>query len=242
MKKFDWKAATRINTLMLKSVGLWPEGDGTYNFNTYTIYAVISINLFVNGHTFFQVMNIFFVYSNLEALTATIFITASEVLVSVKVYNYVQNIKLLKKLKNDLDTDIFQPTNEAQILLIEPHLKMWKATYFAFCIPSTAAVVLFAAFPILDQTIKEYRLPFSAWYPYNTKISPLYEITYLYQVIGILFTAIVNLNTDALISALMMYVAAQCDILCDELRNLTGSENIHEKIIICVRRHQAMLR
>ncbi|KAJ3663352.1 hypothetical protein Zmor_007638 [Zophobas morio] len=156
MKKFDWKAATRINTLMLRSVGLWPEGDGTYNFNIYTIYAVISINLFVNGHTFFQVVNIFFVYSNLEALTATIFITISEVLVVVKVYNYLQNLKLLKKLKSDLDKDIFQPTNEAQIVLIEPNLKMWKMTYFVFCIPSTVAVALFAVFPILDQN-KEVR-------------------------------------------------------------------------------------
>ncbi|XP_063925633.1 odorant receptor Or1-like [Zophobas morio] len=241
MNKFDWEAATRINTLMLKFVGLWPEGDGTYNLNIYTIYAVISINLLVNGHTFFQVMNIFFVFSNLQALTATIFITASEVLVSVKVYKYVQNLKLLKKLKNDLEKDIFQPTNEGQILLIEPHLKMWKVAYFVFCIPSTAVVALFAAFPILDQRIKEYRLPFSAWYPYNTKISPLYELTYLYQVIAILFMATVNVNTDILISALMMYVAAQCDILCDELRNLNASENIHEKIIICVRRHQALL-
>ncbi|KAJ3663348.1 hypothetical protein Zmor_007634 [Zophobas morio] len=242
MSKFDWKAATRINTLMLKMVGLWPRGDGAYTFNVYTLYAFISINLLVNGHTFFQAMNIFFVYSNLEALTATIFVTSSEFLAAVKIYYYVQNLKLLKKLKMYLDSDLFQPKSENQRLLVQPSLKMWRATYFGFWISSAATMTLWSVFPILDQTIKEYRLPFSAWYPYNTRMSPLYEITYIYQVMGIWFLATANLNIDTLISALMMYVGAQCEILCEELRTLkSDNSNIHEKIIMCIKHHQEVL-
>ncbi|KAJ3663349.1 hypothetical protein Zmor_007635 [Zophobas morio] len=242
MNKFDWKAATRINISMLKIVGLWPKGDEAYKFNIYTMYAIISINLFINGHTFFQVMNIFFVYSNLEALSSTVFITVSEFLAAVKVYYYVQNIKLLKKLQKDLEKDIFQPRNQHQIFLIQPNLQMWRTTYFTFCVPCAATVALWSVIPILDQTIKEYRLPVFAWYPYNTKISPLYEITYFYQVISLWFLGIANLNIDSLISALMTYVSALCDILSDDIKTLKSeSENIHEKIIFCVRRHQEVL-
>ncbi|RZC39416.1 odorant receptor 46a, isoform B-like [Asbolus verrucosus] len=43
----------------------------------------------------------------------------------------------------------------------------------------------------------------------------LYEVTYLYQVISIGFLAMAHLNMDTIISALMVYVGAQSDILCD---------------------------
>ena len=243
MNRFDWKAATRINTLMLKSVGLWPEGDGTYAFNIYTIYAIISINLFVTAHTLFQGINIVFVYSNLEALAETIFVTLSEILVIIKIYCYVQNLKLLKKLKVDLDCDLFQPKNQDQVLLADTSLKMWRMTYFGFWFPSAATLTLWSIFPILDRTVKKHRLPFSAWYPYDAKISPLYEITYLYQVIGIWFLSVANINIDTLISALMVYVGAQCDILSHELSTLKiENQNFGEKFIICIKHHQHLLR
>ncbi|RZC36703.1 7tm 6 domain containing protein, partial [Asbolus verrucosus] len=82
-------------------------------------------------------------------------------------------------------------------------------------------------------------LPFSAWYPYDTKISPLYEITYLYQIIGIWFLTVGAVNMDTLIAALMMYIATQCDILCDDLKNL--HHDFDRKLINCVKHHREIV-
>ncbi|RZC38603.1 7tm 6 domain containing protein, partial [Asbolus verrucosus] len=244
MAKYDWKITIKINILILKLVGLWPQEDESYRFNLYTFYSIISINIFINAHNFFQTMNIFFVYSDLEALTATIFVTLTDVLASVKAFYFTQNMKILKKLMINLNSEIFQPKSDRQLILITPGLNSWKAIYAAFWAPVATTLFLWAIFPILDGSVKQQRLPFSAWYPYNSKISPLYEITYMYQVISIWFLATANLNMDTLIAALMMYIGTQCDILCDDLRNLRdciGSE-FNRKLVQCIQHYKTIVK
>ncbi|RZC34115.1 7tm 6 domain containing protein, partial [Asbolus verrucosus] len=50
-------------------------------------------------------------------------------------------------------------------------------------------------------------------------------------------------NIDMLVSALMMFLGAQCDILCDDLRNLGSvSSDFNKEIKRCVRHHKEILR
>ncbi|KAJ3663377.1 hypothetical protein Zmor_007652 [Zophobas morio] len=243
MDKFNWKFTIRFNMLILKIAGLWPKGNEVYKFNRYTIYSIFALNLFINGHNFFQAANILFVYTDLTALTAIIFVTVTDLLASVKVYYFVSNIGILKKLMVTLDGQLFQPRTLEQRSLVQPGLDSWKFTYVAFCVPVITTLILWAVFPIMDGSFREYRLPFSAWYPYNTKVSPLYELTYVYQIVSIWFLALTNVNMDTLIAALMMYVGTQCDILSDDVRNL-GSRGVMEfntKLLNCIDHHRNIL-
>ncbi|KAJ3663312.1 hypothetical protein Zmor_007608 [Zophobas morio] len=249
MEKFSWNQTIKINILMLQSVGLWPKGDEMYKRDLYALYAIISTIVIMGGHNFFQVMNVFFVYKNLEALTGTIFITVTDVLASIKMYFFIQNIGVIKQLMITLNSRLFQPKNSAQIDLVRPGLNSWKFMYVTFWIMTSTTVFTYSIFPFLDNSVKEKNLPFVAWYPYNAKISPLYEITYLYQVLGIWYLTVANINMDTMIAGLMMYVQTQCDILCDNLRNLgsfTQTElnegyTFNHKIIICVKHHRLMV-
>ncbi|RZC37207.1 7tm 6 domain containing protein, partial [Asbolus verrucosus] len=243
MAKYDWKRAIKINILILKLVGLWPHEDESYKFNLYTFYAIISINFLINGHNFFQTMNIFVVYPDLEALAETIFVTITDLLASVKVYYFTRNMGQLKKLMVELNSEIFQPKSEEQMILVRPGLFSWKMTYVGFWTPVATTLFLWASFPIMDGSVKEYRLPFSAWYPFNTKISPWYELTYLHQVVSIWFMATANVNMDTLIAALMMYTGVQCDILCDNLRNLSGVEGeFVGKLVASMQHHRKIVK
>ena len=235
---------------MLQSVGLWPKGNEIYKRNIYALYAVISTIVIMGGHNFFQVMNVFFVYNNLEALAGTIFITVTDVLASVKMYFFIQNVGVLKELMITLNSRLFQPKNFNQVELVRPDLNSWRFMYITFWIMTGTTVLIWSIFPFLDNSVKAKRLPFAAWYPYSTKMSPFYEITYLYQVIGIWYLTVANINMDTMIAGLMMYVGTQCDILCDNLRNLdrlTQAElgtncTINQKIIECVMHHRLLVR
>jgi hypothetical protein len=169
MENFDWKFTIRVNIMILKIVGLWPKGTEIYKCNFYTLYSIISLNVFINARNFFQAANIVFVYTDLEALAALIFLTVTDLLASFKVYCFVRNIAILKSLMVKLDKKIFQPKNDQQIDLIRPNLNSWKFAYVAFWVPALATLISWAIFPVLDGTVKEYRLPFSAWYPFDTK-------------------------------------------------------------------------
>ncbi|KAJ3663304.1 hypothetical protein Zmor_007605 [Zophobas morio] len=57
--------------------------------------------------------------------------------------------------------------------------------------------------------------------------------------ISVLVTADVNL--DMFVVALIIFVSAQCDILCDELRNNLRRPNFHEKFLRCIKHHKEIL-
>ncbi|RZC35283.1 7tm 6 domain containing protein, partial [Asbolus verrucosus] len=190
-------------------------------------------------------MNIFFVYSNLEALTATIFVSLSDALVTLKIYYFVKNIRILKQLMRKLDDEVFQPRNVKQRALVQPSLNIWTATYIGFWVPAALTLTLWSVFPILDKSVQQHRLPFAAWYPYDTKKSPFYELTYLHQVVSIWFLSTANLHMDTMLTALMMYIGVQCDILCDNLKNLENElgyrMGFKEKLIDCIKHHKEIL-
>ncbi|RZB40142.1 7tm 6 domain containing protein, partial [Asbolus verrucosus] len=246
MEHFDWKHTIRLNIRILKLVGLWPAGDESYKPNLYTLWMMVSIIILQIGHIFFQTANIFFLLDDLQAVTGIVFILLTEMQGVQKAYCLIKNMKMLKQLMITVNSDLFQPKNPQQRALIEPTLGTWKAIFWTLLTFDISCMVFMAFFPILDKTYKEYRLPSSAWYPYNTKTSPQYELTYLFQVAGINLLNITNLNIDALIAALNMYIGAQFDILCDNLRNLHDNKETSAEVNIklrgCIRHHREILK
>lgn len=245
MQYFDWKDTIKINIKILEIVGLWPDEGRNYGNNFYTIYSFISIILFIYGHNFFQTVNIYFIFPDLQAISGTIFVTLSEMLTIVKSYYIIQNTNMLKQLMQTLNCKIFQPRNKRQIELIKPSLNFWKKVSTLLWSMSAGAVFFWATYPILDQSAKESRLPFMAWYPFNAKVSPYYELTYIYQIASTAFIAAATLSIDTLIAALNMYIGAQCDILCDELQRFCDHKNAiksNKKLLLCVQHHKEILK
>ncbi|XP_063925640.1 odorant receptor 4-like [Zophobas morio] len=81
--------------------------------------------------------------------------------------------------------------------------------------------------PILTKGTQDKQLPFAAWYPYDSTISPLYEFTYIYQCVATLYL-----------------VTTMCDNLCDDLKNLHHdlyNVDVNQRVIACVKHHQAIL-
>ncbi|KAH0821559.1 hypothetical protein GEV33_001232 [Tenebrio molitor] len=240
MNKFDWKSTIRTNLLMLRLTGLWPESDDGYKLDLYTFYAICA-KLLADGNNIFQTAYIFEIYTDLQALASTFFVLCTYWLASVKVCFFVGKIKIIKSLMKELDCEDFQPRSEHQKIFLEPTLNSWRAIYAVFWTMVAPALLFLVFFPVIDGSARQYRLPFWAWYPYDTTTSPNYEISYFHQVFSIWFLAICNLNMDTLMAALMMYTVTQCDILCDNLRNIKSGDR-GEKIIECVEHHKKILR
>lgn len=244
MTSFNWKSEINVNICMLKIVGLWPNDDDGYQRSLYTIYAIIAISVFAIGHNVFQTINVYFVYTNIEALSGIIFVTITDLLALIKVYYFIKNITLVKDLLNTLNSSILQPKNTKQENLVRKSLGIWKVIYITFWIPVGATLCLWAVFPILDGSFQTSRLPFSAWYPFDIKKSPVYEFIYIYQVTSIWFLATANLNMDMMITALLMYIGAQCDILCSNACsiNTLKSSNYQLEISTLINQHHVILR
>ncbi|RZC39926.1 7tm 6 domain containing protein [Asbolus verrucosus] len=245
--RFNWKHTIRINILALKLVGLWPSSDESYGCNFYTLYEMFAMIFLEIGIIFFQTVNIFFILDDLQAVTQIVFVSLMEMLAIMKSYCLIKNMRMLKRLMITVNSDLFQPKSLQQRNLIQPNLNAWKTIVSSFWFFTLGWLFFYSFCPFFDKTFKEYRLPFLAWYPYNTKTSPQYELTYLHQFVGIGYLAMVNVNTDTLIAALNMYIGAQFDILCDDLRNfhdskINTSADANKKLKDCIHHHREILK
>ncbi|RZB39618.1 7tm 6 domain containing protein [Asbolus verrucosus] len=237
MERFNLKSPLKMNILILKFGGLWPEDS--LKSCCYTGYAIISFIFIVMSHNLSQIINVYYIYDQLETLTASIVVMLTEFMGMIKFCLFHKNIKTVKGLMRKLESDLFQPKNTNQRVILQEFLDSWKKIYVIFSISAGMTLLLWGLYPIIDKSYKEKNLPFIAWYPYNYKISPNYELTYFYQIIANYFIAFTNQNIDAFISALLMYIAAQCELLCDDLKNL--DHNTIKNFILCIKRHQAIL-
>ena len=238
MNRFEWKATVGLNIKLLKLVGLWPHGNESYQKNFYTLYSATILILFVCGHNFFQAVNIFLILDDFDSFTASIFVTLSSLGSVLKAYSLVQNMDSLKQIFVTIRDEMFLPKNEEQKAIIKFGITIWRSVFLLVNFMAGNCVLFWAAFPILDGA--SYRLPFLAWYPYRTTVSPNYEFTFLYQIAAIVVIALVNVNIDSLIGALNMIIGAQCDILCDNLKNL-NTDNFEQDFIRCIRHHKAIV-
>ncbi|KAJ3663305.1 hypothetical protein Zmor_007605 [Zophobas morio] len=241
MAVFDWKSTFRPNFKMLKILGLWPDNHDGYKFDWYALYTLFCVNLCFIAPNFTQIVDLFLNTSNLETFTARIFLTLSEIMVPIKAFCHIKNISKGKELTQKLNASIFQPKTVTQRNLAQDQLNIWKASFRIFCVSCFMASVLEFSFPILDGTYKEFRLAIPAWFPYDFKRSPYFHITYLYQTVSVSFLTTADVILDMFVVALIIFVNAQCDILCDELKNNLSCRNFHSKFLQCVEHHKAIL-
>ena len=98
-------------------------------------------------------------------------------------------------------------------------------------------------YPILDGSPGEKRLPFLAWFPYDYKISPLYELTFVFEILTTNYVTLIHVNTDFIIFGLNVCAGCQFDMLSDNLRNLSNSScNATKDLVNCIIYHKQILR
>lgn len=241
MERYNWKSTISLNLYVFRLFGLWPEGEGGYKIDFYLIRAIFTVLFFGFAHSCSQTWLLVTNLNDMKIVAGTAFLAISEMLVVLKMFYMGRNMKTIKKLMVILDSDLFQPRNIEQITLVSPLLKVWKMLSRCFCGSATVTIFFWTLFPIIDNTYKNYRLPFLARYPYNTSVSPLYEISYCHQIASILFIAYGNVGMDTLIAALFVFTGAQIDILCDNLKNIQP-QGFSRSLVNCVKHHRTIIK
>ena len=239
----DWQNTINMNILFLNLMGLWPKNDENYKPGLYMVYGAFMVTLFVACHIFTQVINIYFVRDNLETVVAIVYIILLEIIGFSKALLVVTNMKKLKERVTILKSNWLQERNQQQHILIESSIKFWKNVYRMFLVITVSCASFWVIYPFLSASADEKRLPFLAWYPYDYNISPLYEISFAYQVVSTTYLTLLHFNFDNLLYACNVYTKCQVDILSDNLRNFTKiSSDFNNGLIMCVLHHKRILR
>ncbi|XP_063925966.1 odorant receptor Or1-like [Zophobas morio] len=246
VEQYNWKDNFDINIRFLRKMGLWPEGEGTYKPGFYMFYSAFMVTLFPTCHILSEIVDMYILRDNLEAVVGIIYVTLIEVMAWIKIYFVITRIQVLKERMENLKADWFQPKDRDQLLMIEPSINFWKIVYKMLLV-TCFACNFFWLIPLLIRRKDEKNLPFLAWYPFDCSNSPYFEITYVYQICSTSYCTLVHTNVDTLISGFNVYIGCQFDMLSDNLRGMVEKRAKDEiqarsNLIKCVIYHKQILR
>lgn len=216
-------------------LGLCPKKDNAYNYNVYTSISIL-ISTIVCVDILSQTIEIFFILDDLSVLSAAINTLPEKYIAIAKAYQLTLHAKEFRHIIQEINTQKFQPVNSAQFLAANKCLKMFKLIFISFSSSVVGTIFLGILFPILDKT-EEKNFFAQAWYPYDSKISPFYEITYGYQCISIYIIGGIVISVDSFICFQHIFIGCQFDLLCNKLKHTT-EDNIYN----CIKQHHQILR
>lgn len=231
-KELDLRDSLKLNFTILSIFGYWtPKNLGKFLI-IYRIYSVIIVGVGFLLYTLTEFINLTMSLHDLMKLTDGLFLFLTHFAQVFKLYYFYGNHEKIGNLLNSLNREIFKPRNEKQLKMIKSKMFYSKNTYVSFALLCICTVLLWAAFPLMDK--KEggkIGLPLSAWYPFDTDETPIFQIIYLYQIISVIMDAITNISMDTLASGLMAHICGQLDVLNDSFLNLRDQAliNIREK-------------
>lgn len=227
----------------MRSGGMWPKSN-KYVCDKYLLYTILLLSVLSLGDIMFQTAKIL-VLENIEELAEIIFVLLSKLGTLFKAIYVVKNIKTIKSLTHSMDANhLFQPKNQEQILLVKPILKIWKISLIILWILTTSGISFWTFFPITDKSYKQHRLPFACWYPYNTNKTPLYQITYFYQIASLIFMGLTTNCANFLTSSLCAFVGSQFDLMCNNIKDLgyCSKPEIKKQLFKCMNHYNHVIK
>ncbi|XP_033303002.1 uncharacterized protein LOC117207169 [Bombus bifarius] len=160
---------------------------------------------------------------------------------SIKTYS-ISHILLLQALKsllrcmaNDWDT----VTNNADREKMVNIARITKKITIRSILLANIVVVAFLPARLSSMLYNDKELFYRGYYPYNTTISPNFELTLIGQLMAALYTAITYTTVDTFVVLLIFHVCGQLSILRDDLRKIHSydDKNVEIKLQQIVQKH-----
>ncbi|KAJ3657893.1 hypothetical protein Zmor_009669 [Zophobas morio] len=241
MKGFNWLEVIRANILVLQIGGPWP-----FSSKLSKVYSTFIIVFLMVMPAASQTVELLLFTKDIKIFLGSLCLVLQEYQLLTKVFCLTTNFHILEGVLQFLDDEIlFQPKSQHQRIFVLEGLSLWKKNFVVLNALAFLTAFSWTMFPILDNLTAQHELIFRSWFPYDVEVSPFYEISYSYQFVHLWFGAFVTHNIDTLVTALMTYIGLQCDLLCDNLRNLGYTQNesiLSTEFAVCVKQHKKILR
>lgn len=238
MPNLNWSDPIKICLILLRCVGLWPKKkDNRGKINIYAIYSALILGTFVFLDVVSELISLYFIFDNLKIFVYQISVFPFRAIAVVKSCFFIYKIKSIKKIAKEIRNDIFQPSGSTEENIFKKNIKQWKflcAAIWSF----VSGTVIYVLSPLLDKEMKGSLL-YAAWYPYNIKETPQYEITLSYQTLSLFVHACINTSSDLYFSALNLFIGCQYEFLCHQLKILNFQNK--NAIIRCIEHHKRII-
>lgn len=134
---------------------------------------------------------------NVEELSHNLFLLLTNLVQVKKFYHIYRYHGRLKRLIKTIRRAEFLPKTETQYQILKKYIYKSKVITTVFLIACFATCSSWGLYPFTDN---EVSLPLAGWFPWQTKESPNFELTYIYQIIATTINGLANISIDTFIS------------------------------------------
>lgn len=169
-------------------------------------------------------------FGDMEKMTDASFLLLTNVVQSIKISVFNTYRPRVWQLVESMNREAFKPKNADQYNILTREIQMSKYITVLFFIACVITCVSWGISPIFDKSGGDKRkLPLSGWYPFETDKSPVFELTYVYQMFVTTVGGLGNISMDTFMSGCIMNLSAQISVLNNALKNM-GQEKSPKKI------------
>ncbi|XP_017785451.1 PREDICTED: odorant receptor Or1-like [Nicrophorus vespilloides] len=246
-------SAVAPNFFVMHLLGIWPTKTSTRLYKT---YAVIITSFVFFLYIISELVNIVISFGDLELITQASFLFLTHMAQLVKLYFFGRYRNRIQSLTDSLERRVFQPRNGRQLVMVKRSMRRATVTYYVLISMSIATCSLWAVFPMIEVGENGMELPLSAYYPFSTDLTIVFNVIFAYQILSTAINAATNVSMDTTTSGFMSLVCGQLDILNDSLihvkdfaeeqissdRSISLDAAMEENLVHCVDHHRNILQ
>lgn len=237
--KCDKSTHFGLNIKYLKSVGIWPPGDGTQLWKCILLRMFFFAGLTLQALTLcFVVLDIIINIDDME-VTDSIFsavMTFQGLFKQVYASYHIRQFQHLVECIDFVSYKATQPFKSQKETIIKTSYLYTKTMTVSVTSTCLAASTLYPFIPLSasfhsnlskTNTSSPSCLPYSIWFPMDKNETPYYEILYAMMSLNVTFVALYISSTDTFITSLIIHTFKQFDILQFLLRNIKEDATKH---------------
>lgn len=217
LEQTDLSGCLKWTFKLITLSGYWfPRKGNKSAILLYTAYSFVFFGCCLVGFAILELIYMIQVFGQMDEMINTMFVLFTHTTQTIKVIVFIYRKEEIYDLLDCLNEKIFKPKNATQkqrvILIVNYTNKLAK--FYLFLVSLT--VCFFGIFPLLDNSTAR-QLPARIWFPIDFRVSPIYEILFVYQIFSGMISACSNAAVDTIIVAFISQISIQLDILCDSL-------------------------
>ncbi|CAL7939524.1 unnamed protein product [Xylocopa violacea] len=243
VERVDLKYVIGWNYYTMKFMGMWPE-ERKWNrpFSYLILVPCLMMLCFVCAP---QSSNLFVIWGDFNLVIENLSLGNITITISLlKTIAFWINGRSLKSLLNCMAYDWETVTKKTDREVMENIGRFTRKTVIRSTLMCHAVVIIYVSTRYFVAKYTEKGLLFRSYFPYNTDVSPNYELTVFAQVVATFYAAGTYTAVDTFVAMLILHVCGQLSNLRDELKTLQtyDKEAFAVKLGQIVRKHDYLNR
>ncbi|XP_046815754.1 uncharacterized protein LOC124422863 [Vespa crabro] len=235
--------ASGWNQKIMKFMGIWPEERGFANACSYKVLFTIGFMfLFI---TLPQTTNLYFIWGDFELIVENLSVGNMTTTIAIlKTATFWSNRRTMKVLLSHMESDRKEAKAEENIKKMMSIGVISRKIIAGSIIMCNFVALTFVTFKTLLLPYTGRVLYYRAYFPYDTRIFPNFEITLIGQIAAAIYVANSYTAVDTFMAMLMLHVCGQFSNLRRKLTKLCSesNRNFHIDLRRIVRKYDMLNR